>query len=164
MDSSQIATVVALWIGIASSVAGGLVVLFIQWASGRIQERGAPFTGTWYATIYDDAGVPIKRDIVDVRQRGERLEGTIRRKVPIDQHEKKWQFRARCRSNVIFGMFWSLDTGIVSFGTFTLRYADDGEYHGFYMRHLSKETALGTHEDKILRIRYDWSRKPWDGQ
>lgn len=155
MDDSWV-----VWlVGIATSVAGGFVVLFFQWTSARIQEHGEPFTGTWYAKIYNDSGGVAKRDMILVRQRGERLEGTIKREFPIEQREKRWHFRARCRSNVVFGIFWAVDTRVVSFGTFTLRYATDGEYHGFYMRHLSKETAVGTHQDKIITVRYEWSRK-----
>lgn len=152
--------VAGLVLGVITSMIGSMLVIGIQLANRRRKESAAPFTGLWDATIYNEDGTVAKRDKVSARQKGDHLQGYIVRQEPTTpQHQgKKWCFKAMIRGQVIFGMFWSLDQRVVSFGTFTLRYVGDNEYHGFYMRHQTREASVGCFEDKIHIIRYDWER------
>jgi len=72
-------------IGVLGSIAGGLTVLLVQYVARKTIEERAPLTGSWENHIFDEAGTLVKRDALDVRQRGERINGSIRRVEPSDQ-------------------------------------------------------------------------------
>ena len=123
------------WIvGIVGSIVGSLITLLIQIVVRWVREVRAPYTGTWEDKIYNSEGIIVKRDRWICRQRGEEVFGIIVRVFPNDQRHRQWLFLGRIRSNNLFGLYWSKDPSIPSFGSVYLHQSHDFKFRGHYLK------------------------------
>jgi len=121
-------------IGIISSIIGGIVVICVQKLVKSIKEKSNPYTGKWENHIYDNNGTVIKRDVIDVRQNGIEMNGTIKREFPPDQIHRRWEMTGRIVGKDFFAIFWSTDPTINSYGSWYVHYKNDFLFEGYYLK------------------------------
>lgn len=135
------------YINLISGLVGALLVYLFQRFYGVITEKNSPYTGTWYDSIYDDAGHIVKQDIFDVKQRGDTLTGTIARSSPPEHRHRKWLFIGKMRGERFFAIFWSTTQDIQSYGCWYMTQVDDDHFAGYY---LSLQKTINDENGKML--------------
>jgi hypothetical protein len=133
------------FISLASGLVGAVLVFLVQKAYQYLMEIRAPYTGTWYDSLYDEHGNVVKRDVLKIRQRGDTLTGNISRISPTEQQHRKWLFSGRLRSNNFFAIFWSTSHDVQSYGSWYLTQVDDDHFTGYYL-----SLHRTTRNDKIM--------------
>lgn len=134
-------------INLASGLVGAVLVFLVQKAYQYLTEIRAPYTGIWYDSIYDEQGNVIKKDMLNIRQRGDILTGKITRISPIEQQHRKWLFSGRLRGNHFFAVFWSISHDVQSYGSWYLTQIDDDHFTGYYL-----SLHRITKNEKILEV------------
>jgi len=134
-------------INLFSGLVGAILVFIAQFVYRRIRESGAPYTGTWHGSILDNEGKVTKQDIMEIKQTGLELSGTIRRIFPEDQRHRKWRFEGRLRGTSFFAVFWSLRSDVQSYGCWYLRQIHDDSFDGYY---LSLQRTISENGDAIV--------------
>jgi len=127
-----------------------------QW----LQEQRGPYTGTWYATAYSEKGQSIKHDTFCLKQRGDRITGTISRTFPEEQNYRRWHLSATVIGNELYGSFWPTRRDITSYGSWCLKQDTDDRFVGYYLswKHeshddLTRTEALKTTKCTLERYR-----------
>jgi|GEM_PF-3682291 len=148
-----------LLIGIIGSIIAAIIIAVIVRLYKRYQLGRGHFAGEWNQIIPKYQDEPEKRDIVNCRQKGERIFGEVQRIEPYEQNWKKWKFNGRVRENVLVAYFWSDDPCVNSFGSYILVHS--GEYK--YMGHYTKLLPTCRDIDKIIdmnpRIPFRWEKR-----
>jgi hypothetical protein len=119
---------------ILAAIAGGIVILIAQWAYRKYQEKTGGYSGLWEHRIFDAAGQVVKRDRMVLKQRGDRVYGSIERTYPPTHVHRRWRMEGRLRGRDFFATFWSLDPTIPSYGCWYLHQANDESFSGYYLR------------------------------
>jgi len=143
-------------ISVISSIVGAAFVFLAQFLYRFINERYAPFTGLWENHIYNEKGEIIKRDLIKVKQRGEILHGVISRFEPEDQIHRQWKMIGRIRGQDFFAIFWSIDPGVYSYGSWYVRQRGDYHFEGYYLKFVEEEEKYGI---KPIRLDFNKSTK-----
>jgi hypothetical protein len=119
---------------ILAAIAGGIVILVGQWIFGKVQEKTGGYSGVWEHQIFDNAGQVVKRDRMDLKQRGDRVFGSIERTFPSSLAHRRWRMEGRLRGKDFFATFWSLDQSVPSYGCWYLHQTGDDSFCGYYLR------------------------------
>src|ERR1700726_4778120 len=121
-------------IGTSTSVAGAVLMLITQSIFWKLRESSGGYTGPWRQNIFDEQGNIVKRDQIDLRQRGELLYGTIKRVFPDEQAHRRWKCYGRIRGSDFFAIFWSMNVSVRSYGCWYVRQVSDNKFSGYYFR------------------------------
>jgi uncharacterized membrane protein YqaE (UPF0057 family) len=110
---------------------------FILWAVSAgytwYRSKNGLLSGTWHQ-ISKNEDIE-KQDEVICRQVGDYISGSIKRKLPDDQTQKKWKFIGRIHGEKVFVIFWSTNpiANPDSYGTIQL-HVGDVELQGLYIK------------------------------
>ena len=137
---------------ILCSVIGATLVILVQILIRFISEKRGAFTGKWENHIYNENGEIIKRDSLNVKQRGDLIHGFIKRFQPEDQSHRKWKMIGRIRGKDFFAIFWSRDPSIISYGCWYVHQKSDFRFEGYYLKFHEKSKY------RIKPIRLDFVR------
>lgn len=134
----------SLWtvaVPIMASIAAIIIWEAAGWIVNRIRENRFGYTGVWEDEIFDSDSTVVKRDSVELRQRGEEVYGNIRRIIPVEQNDKRWKFYGRIIGSNFFAVFWQVDRNDPSYGCWYLHrlHHDDAapgerELSGYYLK------------------------------
>jgi hypothetical protein len=128
-----------LWFGIICSVIAGLALMPLPYLTARFLERRGKFAGHWIDEIFDPNNEIVKRDEIEMNQRGQEISGTIRRIFPEDQNYRRYKFRGLIRGESILVVFWSIDENIRSFGSWNVHHTGDFIYEGYYLSYIGSD-------------------------
>lgn len=149
---------------LVSALIGSTAGLILRTLQEWHQELRGPYTGTWYGTAYSEQGEPIKHDTFCLKQRGDKITGTISRTFPQEENYRKWQLSAMVIGNELYGSFWPTEKSIVSYGSWCLKQDTDDRFIGYYLswKHETHTDLTRTETLKTTRCtldRYRTSRR-----
>jgi hypothetical protein len=125
-----------LLVGIIGSIIGGGALWMFQLAVTHFREDRGLLTGEWDQIIPAQKNQPEKHDLVNCRDNGSKLRGSIERINPAEQSFKKWQFQGQRRGSLLFMTFWTtnLKSNPGSYGTIQLHSIGENHWKGFYVK------------------------------
>lgn len=133
------------------SLAGGLLVLPVQYFIKALAECNSQYTGLWRDNIYNDNGVVVKSDIIKMKQRKDEVYGYIKRVSPIEQNKREWKFTGRIIEGSMIAIFWPNKQAIPSYGCWFVSLLDDNKFVGYYLRIDKNENTLRPIKIEIYR-------------
>lgn len=143
----------SFYIGVLSSIVGGLLLGLIYFLIRRLKERHAPFTGIWENRIRNSEGEVIKRDRSYMRQRGNFIYGTCSRLIPENQTDRAWKFAGRVAGSSIYFIYWSTDPRrFDSHGCLAVRQESRDLYKGYYLKVDKNTFQMVPHRVDMVRI------------
>ena len=129
---------------IISALFGAVVGLALQLTGSALmalkQTAGSEFGGTLYAILSPSGGKPERIEEMQVRQRGQRISGSIRRVAPASERGRTWKLEGYVHGNVITALFFPTNprTDSSSYGIIALHrdatVTDCGVWRGYYIR------------------------------
>ena len=95
-------------------------------------------TGVWIQEIPPMFSQLAKTDMVECVQKGNQLEGVIKRILPESERFKRWYFSAQVMPGLVLGILWPKDEtkNSRSYGTIRLNQISDGHFEGFFLEFL----------------------------
>jgi hypothetical protein len=98
-------------------------------------------TGVWVQEIPPMFGQLPKTDMVECVQKGNQLEGVIKRILPESERFKRWYFSAQVMPGLVLGVVWPKDEtkNSNSYGTIQLNQISDSYFEGFFLEFLCDE-------------------------
>ncbi|MFH7245535.1 MAG: hypothetical protein ACHWZW_22090 [Spirulina sp.] len=149
-----------LAVNFLNNLAGAVFLLFVQFSVGRFREFKAPYSGLWEGCILDGDGQIIKRDDFFFKQQGSKVIGSIRRKYPNTQANRRWLFQGKIEGREMVAIFWRENRGIMSYGSWYVRQIEDDKFVGFYLNLACEEDAAMKFIDVLEPINVTLSKKP----
>lgn len=127
---------------VASVLAAGILGLIWTRGAGAagswLSQRHGEIRGTWYGILDPFESDPKRVDKMRIRQRGQRVYGTIQRVRP-PSRRGKWRFSGYIHGNVVICVFWTTTPkeDPTSYGVITVHREPTGSgggYRGYYTR------------------------------
>lgn len=148
-------------------IAGGVIGVICSgiWSiiKGFFAGRKGELSGSWHQIIPRQDNEPEKLDLVRCKHTNSRVYGTITRLNPSNQVEKEWEFEAKLRNDLFFGVFWPKDSSINpgSYGTLQLQIINVNSLKGFYVKHLKVAAETKNQVNAELKpIQFEWEKLP----
>jgi hypothetical protein len=141
--------------GIMVVVLGGLALTAAQ----KVRISRAPLSGIWDQIIPEGA----KHDLVDCRNRGRFVSGTIARVASEqgDEDHWRWGFKGVATGVGIFIAYWPTnEIGTRgSYGSVCLTAIDPDKLSGFYVKNLTEEHGVIEKVSRLVETELTWTRR-----
>lgn len=106
---------------------GGIIAMLLQyaviWSDNFIRSRHGEMHGKWYEVLDEYNGLKERLDVVIIKQRGNRIYGSMKRLLPTEESHRRWCFEGYVRGNHMVVIFHIKNPRAdpASYGTVVLR-------------------------------------------
>lgn len=92
--------------GVIGALLSGVLQYFVMRAYDYWESLKGEWHGTWYEVLPSYQGLPERWDLLSLTQRGNRVRGTAKRIVPVDEKKRRWKFEGYASGNKLIGFFY----------------------------------------------------------